>query len=215
MVMGLGSGTTAMAAVTAIGRRVAQGLRIVGIPTSDKTTALARSLSIPVSTLEEHGHIDLAIDGADEVERGTLNLIKGRGGALLEEKLVAAASRRFAVVVDQSKLVDHLCSEQQPIPVEVVPYGWKTTAQRLKNLGAAWTLRPAAGDRPFVTDGGHYILDCVFPPFDSARELQQRIDGVIGVVEHGLFPGMATEVIVAAAGPDGRITVTRSFVTAK
>lgn len=211
MVMGLGSGSTAMAAVSAIGRRVAQGLRIVGIPTSDKTKALAGSLAIPLSTLEEHGHIDLAIDGADEVERGTLNLIKGRGGALLEEKLVAAASRRFAIVVDQSKLVDRLCPQRQPIPVEVVPFGWKTTAQRLAALGAEWTLRPAADGRPFVTDGGHFILDCAFPPFDSARELQQRIDGVIGVVEHGLFTGMATEVILAGTGPDGAVVVTRSF----
>ena len=214
MVMGLGSGTTAMAAVNAIGRRVAQGLRIVGIATSDKTVALARGLAIPLSTLNEHGRIDLAIDGADEVERGTLNLIKGRGGALLEEKLVAAASRRFAIVVDESKMVDRLCPERQPIPVEVVPFGWKTTAQRLTELGAQWTLRPGDDGGPFVTDGGHYILDCVFPPFESARELQRGIDGVIGVVEHGLFPGMATEVLVANAGQDGRITVARSFVTA-
>jgi len=214
MVMGLGSGSTAAAAVTAIGRRVAQGLRITGIPTSDKTAALARSLGIPISTLEEHGRIDLAIDGADEVERGTLSLIKGRGGALLEEKLVAAASRRFAIVVDESKMVDRLCPERQPIPVEVVPFGWKTTAQRLTDLGASWTLRPGGEGGPFITDGGHYILDCVFPAFDSARELQQRMDGTIGVVEHGLFTGMATEVMVASAGPDGRVTVARSFVTA-
>jgi ribose 5-phosphate isomerase A len=215
MVMGLGSGSTAAAAVTAIGRRVAQGLRIIGIPTSDKTRALAQSLAIPVSTLEQHGQIDLAIDGADEVERGTLSLIKGRGGALLEEKLVAAASRRFAIVVDQSKLVDRLSPEREPIPVEVVPFGWKTTAQRLHALGAEWTLRPAEGGGPFVTDGGHYILDCLFPHFDSAQELQRRLDGTIGVVEHGLFQGMATEVIVASSGPDGRIAVTRSFVTAR
>jgi ribose 5-phosphate isomerase A len=215
MVMGLGSGSTAMAAVAAIGRRVAQGLRITGIPTSDKTAALARSLAIPLTTLEEHGRIDLAIDGADEVERGTLNLIKGRGGALLEEKLVAAASRRFAIVVDESKMVDRLCPDREPIPVEVVPYGWKTTAQRLSALGAEWTLRPGAGGKPFVTDGGHYILDCAFPRFDSARDLQTQIDGVIGVVEHGLFPGMATEALIASAGPDGRISVRRAVPAAK
>jgi len=147
------------------------------------------------------------------VERGTLSLIKGRGGALLEEKLVAAASRRFAVVVDQSKLVDRLCSGLQPIPVEVVPFGWKSTAQRLTALGAKWILRTAPDGRTFVTDGGHYILDCAFPPFDSAKLLQQ-LDGVIGVVEHGLFLGMATEVLVATAGPDGQVTVTRMLVTA-
>jgi ribose 5-phosphate isomerase A len=215
MVMGLGSGSTAMAAVAAIGRRVAKGLHITGIPTSDETAALARSMAIPLTTLEEHSRIDLAIDGADEVERGTLNLIKGRGGALLEEKLVAAASRRFAIVVDESKMVDRLCPERQAIPVEVVPYGWKTTAQRLSALGAEWTLRPGGEGKPFVTDGGHYILDCVFPRFDSARELQTQIDGVIGVVEHGLFPGMATEALIASTGPDGRISVRRAVPAAK
>ena len=215
MVMGLGSGSTAMAAVAAIGRRVAQGLRITGIPTSDKTAALARRLAIPLTTLEEQSHIDLAIDGADEVERGTLNLIKGRGGALLEEKLVAAASRRFAIVVDESKMVDRLCPDREPIPVEVVPYGWKTTAQRLRALGAEWTLRPGTDGKPFVTDGGHYILDCAFPLFDSARDLQTQIDGVIGVVEHGLFPGMATEALIASAAPDGAIAVRRALPAAK
>ena len=203
MVLGLGSGSTATAAVSAIGRRVAQGLRVTGIPTSENTEALARSLGIPLSNLDEHSQIDLAIDGADEVERGTLNVIKGRGGALLEEKLVASASRRFAIVVDESKLVDRLCPDRQAIPVEVVPFGWKTTAQRLRSKGAEWTLRMGREGQPFVTDGGHYILDCSFPPFDSARELQAQIDGVVGVVEHGLFLGMATEVIVARSGAKG------------
>ena len=207
MVMGLGSGTTASAAVSAIGRRVAQGLRITGIATSSKTEALARSLGIPLSTLDEHQRIDLAIDGADEVERGTLSLIKGRGGALLEEKLVAAASQRFAVVVDESKVVDRLCDARQPIPVEVVPFGWKSTARRLAALGAEWTLRPSAEGRPFLTDGGHYILDCAFPPFDAAQLLQQ-IDSTVGVVEHGLFLGMATEVLVARPAADGKAEIT-------
>ena len=209
MVLGLGSGSTAMAAVSAIGRRVAQGLRIVGIATSDQTAELARGLGIPLSTLDECARIDLAIDGADEVERGTLNLIKVRGGALLREKLVAAASRRFAIVVDERKVVDRLCPERQPIPVEVVPFGWKTTARRLSALGAAWTLRTADEGRPFVTDGGHFILDCSFPPFDSAVELQRQIDGVIGVVEHGLFLDMATEVLVARAGQNGTPEIVR------
>ncbi len=200
MVMGLGSGSTAAAAVRAIGRRVAQGLQIVGIATSDKTVALARSLGIPLSTLEEESRIDLAIDGADEVERGTLNLIKGRGGALLEEKLVAAASSRFAIVVDESKVVDRLCPQREPIPVEVVPFGWTTTARRLEGLGAKWTLRKNADGATFLTDGGHYILDCAFPEFESAKALQEQIDGTIGVVEHGLFAHMATEVLVATSG---------------
>jgi len=203
MVLGLGSGSTAMAAVTAIGRRVAQGLRVIGIPTSNNTAALARTLAIPLSTLDEHQGIDLAIDGADEVERGTLDVIKGRGGALLEEKLVAAASRRFAIVVDQSKMVDRLSPGREPIPVEVVPFGRKNTAHRLAAIGAKWTLRQKAGGQTFVTDGGHYILDCSFPRCESARKLQEQIDGLVGVVEHGLFLAMATEVIVASQGPSG------------
>lgn len=207
MVVGLGSGSTASAAVAAIGRRVAQGLRIIGIPTSDDTEKLAHSLSIPLSNLEEHGRIDLTIDGADEVERRTLDVIKGRGGALLHEKLVASASRRFAIVIDESKLMDRLCSHREAIPVEVIPFGWKTTAQRLRELGAEWTLRCHEGGKPFVTDGGHYIVDCSFQLFDSAAELQRRIDRIVGVVEHGLFLQMATEVLVARPGEILRLTL--------
>jgi ribose 5-phosphate isomerase A len=199
-VVGLGSGSTASAAVQVIGRRVAQGLRIVGVPTSEKTRALAAGLSIPLSTLDEQSRIDLTIDGADEVERGSLNLIKGRGGALLYEKLIAASSRRFAIVVDASKVVDRLCPDREAIPVEVVPFGWRTTAQRLAGLGAEWTLRTGGDGAPSLTDGGHYTVDCRFPLFDSARDLQAKIDGIVGVVEHGLFLGMATEVIVARPG---------------
>jgi len=200
MVVGLGSGSTASAAVQVIGRRVAQGLRIVGVPTSEKTRALAAGLSIPLSTLDEQSRIDLTIDGADEVERGSLNLIKGRGGALLYEKLIAASSRRFAIVVDASKVVDRLCPDREAIPVEVVPFGWRTTAQRLAGLGAEWALRTGGDGVPSLTDGGHYTVDCRFPLFDSARDLQAKIDGIVGVVEHGLFLGMATEVIVARPG---------------
>jgi ribose 5-phosphate isomerase A len=201
MVVGLGSGSTASAAVQVIGRRVAEGLRITGVPTSEKTRSLAAGLAIPLSTLDEQARIDIAIDGADEVERGTLNLVKGRGGALLYEKLIAASSRRFAIVVDESKVVDRLCPDREPIPVEVVPFGWRTTAQRLADLGVEWALRAGSDGRPSVTDGGHYTLDCRFPLFDSARDLRAKIDGIVGVVEHGLFLGMATEVIVAK--PDG------------
>jgi len=196
MIVGLGSGSTAALVVAAIGRRVARGLRIVGIPTSEDTEHLARGLGIPLSTLDEHGHIDLTLDGADEVEPVTRDVIKGRGGALLREKIVARVSRRLAIVVDDSKLVAWLCPGREPIPVEVVPFGWKTTAARLENVGAEWTLRTTATKEPFVTDGGHYILDCSFPPFNSAVDLQHRLDELVGVVEHGLFLGMATEVIV-------------------
>jgi len=196
MVVGLGSGSTAALAVAAIGRRVAQGLRIVGIPTSETTAQQARALAIPLATLDEYDRIDLTIDGADELEPGTLDAVKGRGGALLREKIVASASARLAIVVDESKLADRLCAGGEPIPLEVVPFGWQATARRLRAIGADPEQRLAGGGQPFVTDGGHFILDCRFPPFDSARELQARLDGIVGVVEHGLFLGMVTEAIV-------------------
>ena len=142
MIVGLGTGSTATLAVEAIGRRVALGLRIIGIPTSEATARLARDLGIPVSTLAEHAQIDVTIDGADEVELCTLNLIKGHGGALLREKIVASASARLVIVVDESKLVDRL-AVHDPIPVEVVPFGWQATAKRLRRLGAEPSLRRA------------------------------------------------------------------------
>src|SRR5215471_16141406 len=132
MIVGLGSGSTATLAVSAIGKRAKGGLRIIGIPTSERTADLARSLGIPLSTLDEHERIDLTIDGADEVERGSLHLIKGRGGALLREKIVASASARLVIAVDETKLVDRLCPGREPIPVEVVPFGWRSTAGRLR-----------------------------------------------------------------------------------
>ena len=210
MIVGLGSGSTAALVVTALGKRVAQGLRITGIPTSGNTARLAESAQIPLSTLEEHDHIDLTIDGADEVERSTLDLVKGRGGALLREKIVASASARLVIVVDENKIVDRLCSVMQPIPVEVEPFGWRAAAIRLRSIGANWTLRPGTENRPFVTDGGHFILDCVFPPVHSSSALAQRIDHIVGVVEHGLFLGMTGQVIVGRQSgtetifPDGR-----------
>lgn len=196
MVVGLGSGSTATLAVAAVGRRVAQGLRIVGIPTSEKTAGQARGLGIPLVTLNDRDHIDLTIDGADEIERGSLDLVKGLGGALLREKLVASVTRRLVIVADEHKLVDKLGAGGLPIPVEVVPFGWQTTAQRLRALGAEWTQRLGPDGQPFVTDGGHIILDCRFQSLDSARALAQRLDGTVGVVEHGIFTGMTSEVIV-------------------
>jgi ribose 5-phosphate isomerase A len=153
MVVGLGSGSTATLAVAAVGRRVAQGLRIVAIPTSEKTAAQARGLGIPLITLEDRDSIDLTIDGADEIERGSLDLVKGLGGALLREKLVASVTRRLVIVADESKLVDKLGASGLPIPVEVVPFGWQTTARRLRALGAEWTQRLDTAGQPFITDG--------------------------------------------------------------
>jgi ribose 5-phosphate isomerase A len=200
MIVGLGSGSTAALAVRAIGRRVAQGLEIIGVPTSDKTAELARSLGIRLSTLDEHHRIDLTIDGADEVEQGTLNLVKGLGGALLREKLVASATTRLVIIVDESKIVERLRLHQGPIPVEVVPFGFETTADRLRAMGAVMARRNLADGQPFITDGGNCILDCGFPSAETATALQQQLDGTVGVVEHGLFLGMTAKVIIGLAG---------------
>jgi len=176
---------------------VSDGLNIIGIPTSEKIEQLARSMGIPISTLAEHDHIDIAIDGADEVEIGTLNLIKGRGGALLREKIVATAAENLVIVVDDSKLVDCL-GIRNPVPLEVVPFGWQATAKRLRSLGARLTLRLGPDGQPFISDGGHYILDCVFGAIEYPVHLQQQLDRTVGVVESGLFLGLTSQVIVGS-----------------
>jgi len=200
MIVGLGTGSTAAFLVAELGRRVAEeGLKFVGIPTSERTAEQARSLHIPLTTLAEHSEIDLTIDGADEVERGTLFLVKGHGGALLREKIVAAASRQMAVVVDESKIVKRLGSLFE-VPVEVVPFGWEATERKLEALGANPTLRPGTDGNPYVTDGGHYILDCAFGPISNPKKLAVELDEIVGVVEHGLFLGLAQQVFVAGPG---------------
>lgn len=200
MIVGLGSGSTAAFALQALGRRVREGLRIIGIPTSERTAALARSLEIPLSTLDEHSKIDVTIDGADEVESGSLNLIKGHGGALLREKIVADVSKRLVIVVDQTKIVDRL-GVRESVPVEVIPFGWQAAAHRLRDLGANPLLRTGPDGEPFKSDGGHYILDCAFGPIASAKSLADALDHIVGVVEHGLFIGLTSEVRVG--GDDG------------
>lgn len=201
MIVGLGTGSTAAFLVSELGRRVKEeGLRIIGIPTSERTAEHARSLNIRLSTFAEHTQIDLTIDGADEVEFGTLNLIKGHGGALLREKIVAAASGRMAVVADQTKLVRRLGS-LFAVPVEVVPFGWQATEGRLKQLGAKTSLRAGPSNEPYITDGGHYIVDCAFGPMGKPLEIAHHLDQVVGVVEHGLFLGYASQVFVG--GSDG------------
>lgn len=185
--------------MAAIGRRVQQGLQIIGVPTSEQTADQARHLNIPLATLEERPAIDVTIDGADEVETGTLNLIKGGGGNLLREKIVAVASSRMIVVADESKIVSQLGS-RFVIPVEVVPFGWQTTAERLRKLNAHPTLRLQPDGRTFVTDGGNYILDCAYGPIPSPAQLQSQLDSIVGVVEHGLFIGIASQALVAGAG---------------
>jgi ribose 5-phosphate isomerase A len=195
MIVGLGSGSTARLLVAAIGERVKQGLRIVGIPTSEDTADHARELNIPLSTLGEYPKIDVTIDGADEVELGTLNLIKGGGGNLLREKIVAIAGARMVVIVDESKIVSQLGTHFK-VPVEVVQFGWQSTAGNLAKLQANPGQRMGHDGKPFVTDGGNYILDCAFGPIADAAALQRQLDSVVGVVEHGLFLGIASEVLI-------------------
>ena len=200
MVVGLGTGSTAAYLVSELGRRVAEeGLRFAGIPTSERTAEQARSLKIPLTTLAEHSEIDLTIDGADEVERRTLFLIKGHGGALLREKIVAAASKRMVVVADETKIVKRLGSTFS-VPVEVVPFGWQATERKLKALGANPALRPGTDGKPYVTDGGHYILDCAFGPMANPKKVARELDEVVGVVEHGLFLGFAQQVFIGGSG---------------
>jgi ribose 5-phosphate isomerase A len=209
MVVGLGTGSTAAFAIEALARRHRRGLRFVGIPTSERSAAQASAAGIPLSSFAEHRQIDLTIDGADEVERGTLNLIKGLGGALLREKIVAAASRRLAIIVDGSKLVDRL-GTHAPVPVEVVPFGMEATQAALEVLGASVRLRMSSGRDPFITDSGNRILDCGFGPIADPAKLETRIGAIVGVVESGLFIGRADPVFLADASGVHRLDSARA-----
>jgi len=210
MVVGLGTGSTATFAVEALGRRHREGLQFIGIPTSERTAAQAKAANIPLTSFREHREIDLTIDGADEVERETLNLIKGLGGALLHEKIVAAASRRLAIVVDALKLVDRL-GARTPIPVEVVAFGLEVTQGALESIGATAQLRLSATGAPFITDSGNRILDCSFGPIADPATLEKRIKQVVGVVESGLFVSRADVVFVADTSGVYHLETTRDW----
>jgi ribose 5-phosphate isomerase A len=196
MIVGLGTGSTAAFVVEGLAARVASGLRVVGIPTSERTAAQARRLGIPISTFAEHQRLDLTIDGADEVQFGTLDLIKGLGGALLREKIVAAASDRLIIVVDQEKLVERL-GEHTPVPVEVTQFGWQSTAVALAKLGCVTERRYTASEQPYVTDGGNYIFDCRFGPLADPAAIERQIAMTVGTVESGLFVARTSGVVVA------------------
>jgi ribose 5-phosphate isomerase A len=196
MIVGLGTGSTSKHAVDLLGARVRdEGLRVVGVPTSERTAAQARGLGIPLASLEEHPRLDLAIDGADEIELGTLALIKGAGGALLREKLVEASAARLLIVADATKKVRRL-GERFAVPVEVVRFGWRATLARVEALGCEPILR-MSGDQPYLTDEQHWLLDCRFGAIEDAARLADQLKGLAGVVEHGLFIGMASEAILA------------------
>ena len=199
MKLGLGTGSTARHVLHVIAERRKRGelLGVCGVPTSRATENLARELGIPLTTLDQNPHLDLAIDGTDEVDPD-LNLIKGLGGALLWEKIVASAAERFVIVCDESKIVKRL-GDKAPVPVEVVPFAYQVHIPFLEDLGGKPRLRESEG-APFISDGGHYIIDCYFEdgisdPWRLESELKHRA----GVVETGLFLDMAESVIVAAA----------------
>ena len=203
MLIGLGSGSTARHFTEGLGRLVASGMKVRGVPTSRATAELAAEHGIPIIT-ELIGPIDLAVDGADEVDPD-LNLIKGRGGALFREKLVAAASKRFVVVIDESKVVKKL--GVGVLPVEVSGFLWRSTAHRLATVATSLTLR-GGEEAPYTTDNGNLILDLTLAEgIGDAPALAAKLKAMIGVVEHGLFIGMTDTRIVA--GPDGPLVVGR------
>jgi ribose 5-phosphate isomerase A len=192
-IVGLGTGSTAYFAVVALGERVKSGLKIVGIPTSIATADLARQVGIPLTTLDEHPQIDITIDGADEIDP-KLNMIKGGGGALLREKVVASVTKKMVVAVDSTKVVPAL--GKFPLPVEIIPFARTVIEKKIASLGATAKLRMRPDGQPFVTDNGNQILDCSFGRIGDPPALARELSGMVGVVEHGLFIGLAKLALV-------------------
>jgi ribose 5-phosphate isomerase A len=199
MLVGLGTGTTAAHAVRALARRLKNGdlARVQAVATSRQTEALARSLLIPIVELAAEPTVDITIDGADEID-GKLNLLKGAGGALLREKIVAEASRLLLIVADVSKWVPALGTHAR-LPVEIIPFGWRRHVAFLASLGATVTLRSDHAGNPVLTDQGNYLCDCRFPSLADAVGLSQRLHAHAGIVEHGLFLAMPVEAYIADA----------------
>lgn len=199
MVVGLGTGATASFAIAALIRRTQhEGLQIRGVATSDRSEKQARAGGLTVVDFDDVSMVDITIDGADEIARGSLDLIKGLGGALLREKIVAAASKTLVIVAEARKLVDTLGGGVK-VPVEVVPFGWQTTSARLVALGAAPALRLTAAETPFRTDENNLILDCDFGSIPDPAGLERALSCTVGVVETGLFIGMADVVLIGGA----------------
>ena len=194
MVLGLGSGTTVSFVLDALAARVKSGLKVAGVPSSESTAEAAKRLGIPLTDFATHRRLDLTIDGADQVARGSLDLVKGLGGALLREKMVALASERMIVVADESKLVNKL-GGATPLPVEIVTFGWELTLDRLKAMSAKPRLRYAE-DKPFITDNGNYIADCAFGAIPDPTELDLSLRALFGVVATGLFCGLASMAVI-------------------
>src|SRR5580658_6805203 len=201
MTLGLGTGSTAYWAIHGIGEQVKNGLSVRAVATSIQSESLARELGIPIVPFSEIDHLDITIDGADEVDE-KLNLIKGGGGALLREKIVASATRFYIIIVDESKLVYRL--GKFPLPVEVAPFGWELTSRRLVELGGTPRMR-MAGDAPFLTDNQHYILDTSFGLISDPARLHEQVSAITGVMEDGFFIDMADIVIAGLANGDTRV----------
>jgi ribose 5-phosphate isomerase A len=193
MVVGLGSGTTAHWFIKKLGQMVKDGLEIKAVATSVESEVLAKELEIPIVSFEEIDHIDVTVDGADEVDPG-LNLIKGGGGALLREKIVATASRELIIIVDESKLVKQL--GKFPLPVEVIPFALSITQQKVEELGCKAGIRVDQENGRFKTNNGNVILDCEFEKISNPEELTQKLNMISGVVENGLFINLAKKVLV-------------------
>jgi ribose 5-phosphate isomerase A len=200
-VVGLGTGSTAKFAIEGIGRRVREGLSVQGVPTSLATERMARDAGIPLVDLNEVAGVDITLDGADEVD-GDCNMIKGGGGALTREKLVALASKKRVMLIDETKLVSSL-GQSRSLPVEVLPFAWTFSARRLIALGCLLKLRERSG-QPFATDNGNYILDCDFGPINDPPALETRIKLLPGVIDCGLFIGIADTLVI---GFDDRVEV--------
>jgi ribose 5-phosphate isomerase A len=195
MIVGLGSGTTATRFIKLLGERVQQGLKVRGIPSSRNSEVLAKSLAIPIIDFHQTSEIDVTIDGADEIAPG-LALIKGGGGALLREKIVASASKKFIVVADSSKIVEHL--GKFPLPIEVIPMAAPLVATKLRAMGIRPQIRPATSGGDYITDEGNLILDCACGEIEDPQSLAASIRAIVGVVEHGLFLNMADLAIVSS-----------------
>jgi len=202
MRLGLGTGSTARPFVDLLGERVRGGLKVIAVPTSDATRAQAEQCGIALTTLDETPELDLTVDGADEIATD-LSLIKGGGGALLREKIVASASARMIVIADESKWVSAL--GRFPLPVEIVPFGLAPTRRKVEAAAAAAgspgpaLLRRGKDGHAFVTDGGHWILDAALERIADPRSLADRLDRIAGVVEHGLFIGLAHIAVIAGS----------------
>ncbi|MEW4285223.1 ribose-5-phosphate isomerase RpiA [Priestia koreensis] len=203
MIVGLGTGSTVYYTILKLGKLVQEGLQIKGIPTSVQTAMLAKELNIPLVELKDVEHIDVAIDGADEVD-GQAALIKGGGGALLREKIIARASKMFVVVADAKKNVQTL--GKFSLPVEVVPFGFEMTSRHIAKLGCKPVLRLDAAGEAFISDNGNYILDCPFPEIDRPAELERALNMIPGVVENGLFVDMADVVITVDEHQQVKVT---------